>query len=86
MKSIALTSILFYLFAIQQNENPSFTLIGETNEIANGTQLFIKNTITGEALDSVVITDNIFTFKTKLGTSPIKLLLYTKDLKHYKFI
>lgn len=86
MKSLTLTSILLYFFAIQQNENPSFTLVGKTNEIANGTQLFIKNTVTGEALDSVVITDNTFTFKTKLATSPIKLLLHTKDLKHYKFI
>jgi len=87
MKLLVLTSLLFSLFTIQQNANPTFKLTGKTSGIADGTQLFITNLETDETLDSVMITDNAFIFKTTLETSsPIRVLLYTTGLKHYKYL
>ncbi len=61
-----------------------FSLIGTTNGIENGTVLYFD---TKEILiDSAVIENNSFSFKTKLPKSPLQVVLRTKNFSNYRFL
>lgn len=77
--------ILFLLFLLlsahcfSQNKT-KFSLHGKTKDIADGTVLFLQNTLTEKFIDSAVVKNNAFLFKTKISTFPIQTVLFNRGL------
>ena len=74
------------LLIISCNEKPKeeFSLIGTTNDIENGTVLYLDNKEV--LIDSVLIENNSFSFNTKLTKAPLQVVLRTKNFSHYRFL
>jgi len=78
------------LLIVSCNENPKmeFFLNGKTRSIENGTIIYLDNadSQTDDLIDSTVIENNSFVFRTKLSKSPLHVVLRTKDYSHYRFL
>ncbi|MEC7770719.1 MAG: TlpA disulfide reductase family protein [Bacteroidota bacterium] len=86
MKKLIFGLIPFIIIACSTNSNNQFKLNGTTKDILNGTVLYLENTSTGTAIDSAVIENNSFHFKTELTKTPVQVVLSTKDFSHYRFL
>ncbi len=82
MRKTIFLIITLFAFSCNESPKPKFSLSGTTNGIENGTMLYLdyENNI----LDSAVVTDNAFEFKTKLPDTPIELWLHTNDYSNYR--
>ena len=49
-----------------ENSKAKFSLIGNTNGIADGTILYLDSNLANEVIDSAVVENNYFKFQTKL--------------------
>ncbi|MEO1218565.1 MAG: AhpC/TSA family protein [Bacteroidota bacterium] len=82
-----ITSILF-LFSCSQAvvEDSKFSLTGITHGIEDGTVLIMDFDSGNTILDSAIVKDNRFEFKTVLPKDPIQVVLHTKDFTHFRFL
>ena len=87
MKKIILGIIT--LLTISCNEKPQmeFSLSGTTSGIENGTMIYLDNADSQniDLIDSTIVENNSFIFKTKLSNTPLHIALWTDD-SHYRFI
>tara|TARA_R110001583_G_C5567977_1_gene401775 strand:+ start:109 stop:1101 length:993 start_codon:yes stop_codon:yes gene_type:complete len=74
------------LLAVSCTEKPEmeFSLSGTTNGFENGTTLYLD--VENKSIDSTEIENNIFVFKTKLSSSPLQVIIRTKDFSQYRFL
>lgn len=86
MKKIIFGLLFIGLISCKENKVSEFSLSGKTNGIENGTVLILENTDTGEVLDSTIVKNNSFKFKTKLTSSPTRAIFHTKDYSNYRFV
>jgi peroxiredoxin len=79
---------LLVLLSISCNENSKakFSLVGNTDGIADGTILYLESNLTNEVIDSAVVENNYFKFQTKLTHSPLLTTLHTKNFSQYRFL
>lgn len=76
MKKLIFGLITLFIISCNEKQTAEFSLTGTTNGIENGTYLFLH---TDEAIDSTIIENNTFYFKTKLSKTPIEATLRTSD-------
>lgn len=69
-----------------ENSKAKFSLIGNTNGIADGTILYLNSNLTNEVIDSAVVENNYFKFQTKLTQSPLLTTLHAKNFSQYRFL
>lgn len=85
-----LTFGLMILLTISCNEKvkTEFSLVGTTRGIEDGTVIYLDNadSQTDDLIDSTVVKNNSFGFRTKLSISPLHIVLRTKDFSHYRFL
>ncbi|WP_347925198.1 AhpC/TSA family protein [Pontimicrobium sp. SW4] len=86
MKKIILGIIILMSISCNEKSVVEFSLKGTTNEIEDGTVVYLENHLTKELIDSVSIQNNSFNFKTKLAETPLQVILRTKDFSEYRFI
>jgi len=84
MNKIVLGLIPLILFTT--TASAQFSLTGTTNGIADGTIIYLDNTLTDEELDSIVVQNNTFTFTTKIENTPFRAILYTIDFSYFKIL
>lgn len=65
----------------KNNNEKSFSLTGKTNDLENGTKLYLRHN--NKTIDSATITDNSFKFSTQLDTFPVNIALHDKVFKNY---
>lgn len=75
LKKVSLI-LLIFLFSCKEPSKTEFSLSGTTNGIENGTYLFLH---TDDVIDSTMIENNAFYFKTKLLKTPMEATLRTSD-------
>jgi len=54
--------------------------------MGNGTILLLENSRNGGIIDSVIVENNRFKFQKPLATSPLRVILRTKDFSEYRYI
>lgn len=86
MKNIIFGLIALTIICCTNSAKAEFQLNGTTKGIENGTVLYLNNTSTNEIIDSTIIQNNSFNFKTKLSKTPLLVILHTKDDSHYRFL
>lgn len=82
MRNIIIGITTLLAFSCNQKQNAEFLLTGMTNGIKNGSMIYID--YENKPLDSAVVKDNYFEFKTKLPNTPIQLWLHNKDFSNYR--
>jgi len=84
MKKYILGIIIITIISCVKDPKVEFSLNGTTNGVENGTVLYLdSNDI---LIDSTVVENNYFSFKTKLSKSPFQVLLRTKNFSHARFL
>lgn len=80
--------ILLVLINISCSEEKkqSFNLTGETDQIENGSKLFMHDLVNNKTLDSAVVENGEFQFNQKLPDYPYWVILHTKDRSQSKDI
>ncbi|MDC6363660.1 MULTISPECIES: TlpA disulfide reductase family protein [Flavobacteriaceae] len=86
MKKLILGLVPFLIIACSTKSRETFQLSGITNGIENGTVLYFDDTGTETFIDSAIVENNSFHFKTKLPKSPLQVVLRTKNFSHYRFM
>ena len=76
MQKLILGILFLGLISCKKDKVAEFSLSGKTNGIENGTYLFL---MTNGIIDSTMVEDNTFYFKTKLSKTPIVATLRTPD-------
>jgi len=82
MRKIIIGIIILIAYSCSEKTNAEFLLTGTTSGIENGAMLYIDHN--NKPLDSTVVTDNSFEFKTKLPNTPIQLWLHNKNFSDYR--
>jgi len=82
MRKIIFGIITLLTFSCNEKPKTEFSLSGKTYGIENGAKLYLN--YNNNALDSTVVQDNSFEFKTKLPKTPMKLWLHNKDFSNYR--
>jgi len=82
MRKIIFGIITLLIFSCNEKPEPEFSFTGMTKGIENGTILYLD--YNNKALDSTLVQDNSFEFKTKLPNTPIQFWLHTKDFSNYR--
>ena len=86
MKKILIVLVPFLIFACKSKPNDQFELNGTTNDLENGTVLYLDDTGNETLIDSTIVENNSFHFQTKLTKTPLRVILRTKDFSHYRFL
>ncbi len=84
MKKIIFGIITLLVISCSEKPNVEFSLIGTTNNLDDGTVLYLDNKVI--LIDSVIVENNSFHFNTKLPKSPLQVVLRTKDFSQYRFL
>lgn len=84
MKKLIFGITTLLIISCNEKSKEEFSLIGTTNDIENGTVLYLDNKEV--VIDSVVIENNSFVFNTKLSKSPLQVVLRTKSFSNYRFL
>jgi peroxiredoxin len=74
-KTLLFLFVILSVSCFSQNKT-KFSLQGKTKNIADGTVLLMQNSLTNKMIDSVVVKNNTFLFKTKLSSFPIQVVLF----------
>jgi len=77
---VLITAFLSLFVSCQQE--PTFSLIGKTQGLEDGTKLYIRADL--KIVDSTEITNNSFEFHTKFESLPVQVVLGTKRNKQYR--
>jgi peroxiredoxin len=86
MKKTIVGLLILLSLSCNENSKAKFSLIGNTNGIANGTILYLVSNLTNEVIDSAVVENNYFRLQTKLTPTPILTTLHTKNFSHYRVL
>jgi len=86
MKKLIFGLISFLILACTTKSNDQFQLSGTTNDLENGTFLYLDDMGTERLIDSAIVENNSFHFQTKLAKTPLQVILRTKDFSHYRFL
>lgn len=84
MKKLIFGIIILLVISCNQKPKEEFSLSGITNGIENGTIIYLDNM--GILIDSTLVENNTFSFKTKLPKSPLNVILRTKNYSHYRYL
>lgn len=71
-------SFIFFILTVScfSQSQSKFSLYGKTNDVADGTVLFLKNILTDKFIDSVTVKNNVFLLQTKLTSFPLATILF----------
>lgn len=86
MKNIIGCLLTLSIFVFHNNVNAQFSLSGNSTDIEDGTIIYMDNTLTDEQIDSAVVTNNTFIFNTIIEDTPARIVLYTIDMRNFRFI
>ena len=86
MKKLMLGVTPFLIIACSTKPIDHFQLNGTTNDLENGTVLYLDDTGNETLIDSTIVENNSFHFQTKLTKTPLQVILRTKDFSHYRFL
>jgi len=86
MKKIIFVLIIMMMFSFNKKEESAFSLTGKTNNFENGKVLYLKDNLSEKIIDSAIVTNNEFLFKTKISKFPSRVLLYNKEFSHWRDI
>lgn len=84
MKRFILTITILAFFSCNEKPQTIFSLNGTTNGIENGTILYLDKD--QNLIDSTRVENNSFSFNTQLSSTPLLVVLRTKDFSHYRFL
>ena len=84
MKKVILGILTLLILSCNEKPIAEFSLSGTTNNIENGTVLYLDRKEV--LIDSVVVENNSFSFRTNLPKSPIQVILRTKNFSNYRFL
>jgi peroxiredoxin len=84
MKKLIFVITTLLIISCNEKAKEEFSLIGTSNDIENGTVLYLDNKEI--LIDSVLIENNSFSFNTTLPKSPYQVVLRTKDFSHYRYL
>lgn len=84
MKKIIFGIITLVSISCNEKLERDFFLNGTTNGIENGTTLYLD--VENNTIDSTKIKNNTFVFKSKLSSSPLQVIIRTKDFSQYRFL
>ncbi len=80
-------SLMLLALACNQKLSPveanHFTLQGKTNEMPDGTILYLTETLSNQVVDSIKVTGNTFQTEGDLVVSPTNFYLHTEDFSEY---
>ena len=82
MKKILFVITAVLIFSCNEKAEDEFSLVGTTNGIEKGTVLYLD--YNNKALDSTIVKDDSFEFKTKLPYASMVLWLHNKDFSNYR--
>jgi peroxiredoxin len=82
MKKILFLILVISLISCGKETPKTFSLTGTTSGLADGTLLFLDHN--NQQIDSTIVTNNRFTFNTKLPSTPIDLWLRVEDFSKYR--
>jgi len=74
------------MFSLNKKEESAFSLTGKTNNFENGKVLYLKDNLSEKIIDSAIVTNNEFLFKTKISKFPSRVLLYNKEFSQWRDI
>jgi peroxiredoxin len=88
MEKALLGIILIFFISCNEKYDAKFSLTGKTKGIENGTMIYLDNADSQniDLIDSTLVENNSFVFKTKLSNSPLQVVLWTIDDSHYRFL
>jgi peroxiredoxin len=86
MKNFIYGLLILLAFSCNDNSKIGFSLTGTTSGIDNGTILYLENALNNKSLDSTILENNAFHFRTQLPESPLQVILRTKDYSHYRYL
>ncbi|MCR9228356.1 MAG: AhpC/TSA family protein [Flavobacteriaceae bacterium] len=86
MKRLLIGFLPFIIIACSRKPNDQFELDGLTNDLENGTVLYLDDTEAETLIDSTIVEKNTFHFQTELTKTPLQVILRTKDFSHYRFL
>lgn len=86
MKKIIFVLVIMMMFSFNKKEESAFSLTGKTNNFENGKVLYLKDNLSEKIIDSAIVTNNEFLFKTKISKFPSRVLLYNKEFSHWRDI
>lgn len=86
MKKIIFVLIIMMMFSLNKKEESAFSLTGKTNNFENGKVLYLKDNLSEKIIDSAIVTNNEFLFKTKISKFPSRVLLYNKEFSQWRDI
>ena len=86
MKKIIFVLIIMMMFSFNKKEESAFSLTGKTNNFENGKVLYLKDNLSEKIIDSAIVTNNEFLFKTKISKFPSRVLLYNKEFSQWRDI
>lgn len=84
MKKIISLLILLTIISCDEDKKPAFSLSGETDEIKNGTYLYLHDLVENKTIDSAMVGNNSFNFETPLPEVPLWVMLHTKDRSKFR--
>lgn len=84
MKITILGVMLLTTISYSQKTESNFSLKGNTNNLENGTVLYLKNNLDEKIIDSTIVTNNQFKFNTKISKFPIRVLLFNKAFSQWR--
>lgn len=83
MKYLILIFILLAYSCETENEN-SFSLVGLNSDFDNYTKVYLEDIASEEVIDSAIVSDNSFQFKTSLKNAPFYAKVRTVNNSQYK--
>ena len=88
MKKAILGILLIMFISCNEKTNTKFSLKGKTQDIENGTWIYLDNadSQTIDLIDSTTVENNSFVLNTKLSNSPLHVVLRTNEDSHYRFL
>lgn len=84
MRTIKFLIIILILASCNQEKKSDFSLSGTTNELKNGTILYLFDSSMEKIIDSVKVQNNKFNFTTNLQNYPFPAVLRNEDNSLYK--
>lgn len=80
--------MVLLLVSCSERTNGQFSLIGKTSGLEDGTVIYIINADSQieDLIDSSIVKNNSFEFNKKLSTSPLQVVIKTKDWEHYRYL
>lgn len=79
MKTTIFGFILLVMISCNNKEGKTFSLDGRTNNLENGTVIYLENNLSNKVIDSTTVKENEFKFSTNIKNFPSRILIRTKD-------